>query len=309
MSKDAEKKCGRGKAGSTLAIEQALISVLTEVRPMTVRQAYYALVTKLVVENAKTQYNRVCRALADLRLRGVVPWEWVEDRTRRPRTVNMWESVSEFAEDAIRWFRLDVWREQETLVEVWLEKDALSGIFEEVLEPYGVTLCVGRGYDGWDSIHLAAERYKDWGGDVLVCYFGDHDPSGEDMQRSLRDRLEQLGASPEIRRIGILSEDIERYQLPPNPAKPTDSRYAGYVAQHGKDAVELDALPVDVLRSRIREAVESAMDMDAYHEVIEKDNDLRGGILTALVSIERDPAVESTVEDDVESIVENHEEQ
>jgi hypothetical protein len=31
-------------------------------------------------------------------------------------------------------------------VEVWLEKDALSGIFEDVLRPYGVTLNVGRGY-------------------------------------------------------------------------------------------------------------------------------------------------------------------
>jgi len=73
-------------------------------------------------------------------------------------------------------------------VEVWLEKDALSGIFKDVLDPYGVTLNVGRGYDGWSSIHDAAERYGD-GDEVTVLYYGDHDPSGENMFKSLRKRL------------------------------------------------------------------------------------------------------------------------
>ena len=40
-------------------------------------------------------------------------------------------------------------------------KDALSCIFEDALEPYGVTLKVGRGGGGWDSIRNAAERYED----------------------------------------------------------------------------------------------------------------------------------------------------
>ena len=34
----------------------------------------------------------------------------------------------------------DVWPTQPAYVEVWLEKDALSGIFEQELRPYGVTL-------------------------------------------------------------------------------------------------------------------------------------------------------------------------
>jgi hypothetical protein len=54
----------------------------------------------------------------------------------------------------------DVWPTQPAYVEVWLEKDALSGIFEQELRPYVVTLNVGRGYDGWDSIHHAADRYR-----------------------------------------------------------------------------------------------------------------------------------------------------
>ena len=58
-----------------------------------------------------------------------------------------------------------------------------------------MTLNVGRGYDGWDSIHNAADRLTD--GDAVLD-FGDFDPSGEDMVRNLRDRLSFFGSCPEI---------------------------------------------------------------------------------------------------------------
>jgi hypothetical protein len=34
----------------------------------------------------------------------------------------------------------------------------LSAIFEALLDPYGITLNVGRGFDGWASIHNAASK-------------------------------------------------------------------------------------------------------------------------------------------------------
>lgn len=40
-------------------------------------------------------------------------------------------------------------------------KYALSRTCEDALEPYGVTLKVGRGFDGWDSIPNTVERYED----------------------------------------------------------------------------------------------------------------------------------------------------
>jgi hypothetical protein len=74
------------------------------------------------------------------------------------------------------------------LLEAWLEKDALSGIFADALQPYGVTFNVGRGFDSATSVKGAADRYGDGAG-VAVLYFGDFDPSGEDMVRSFRERL------------------------------------------------------------------------------------------------------------------------
>jgi hypothetical protein len=122
----------------------------------------------------------------------------------------MWAGLGEFATTAVAAYRRDVWTGQIIRVETWLEKDALSGIFEDVLEPYGVTLNVGRGYDGWDSIHKAALRLGD--GDIIL-YFGDFDPSGEDMVRSLGGRLGELHSHPELVQMRTHSRRRESSQL------------------------------------------------------------------------------------------------
>ena len=174
---------------------------------MTVRQVYYQLVSGQVIKNSRGQYQGVSNALVSARQEGTIPWNWIEDRLRQPRTVSMWEDLADFSNAACFWYRRDVWATQPAYLEVWLEKDALSGVFEDVLKPFGVTLCVGRGYDGWDSIHKAADRYGDGDG-VTVLYFGDFDPSGEDMVRSLRERLGFLGTSPEIIKCALTLDDV-----------------------------------------------------------------------------------------------------
>lgn len=72
---------------------------------------------------------------------------------------------------------------------------------------------VGRGYDGWDSIRNAAERYQDYDR-VTVLYFGDFDPSGEDMVRSLRERLLFFGCFPALIKCALNMEDVTTYNLP-----------------------------------------------------------------------------------------------
>jgi hypothetical protein len=137
---------------------------------------------------------------------------------------------------------------------------------QDALQPYGVTLNVGRGYDGWDSIHNAAERYGS-GENTTVLYFGDFDPSGEDMVRSLRDRLAFFESRPEILKCALTDEDVDRYHLPPDFTKKTDTRRAAFIAKYGDRCVELDALPVDVLRERIVTEIESRMDLQSLEAV------------------------------------------
>ena len=263
-----------GRHVKTQLLIEAAVIVLRAMFPMTVRQVFYRLVSRQVTENTRGAYQSVSNALVAARKEGIVPWEWVEDRLRRAREVGMWGDLAAFAETAVAAYRRDVWATQPAYLEAWLEKDALSGIFEEALRPYGVTLNVGRGYDGWDSVRNAAERFGAGDG-ITVLYFGDFDPSGEDMFRCLRERLGFFGCKPEIVKCALTPDDIARYALPSNPTKTTDARRAKFVFRYGDMSVELDALPPDVLRARLIAEVEARMDLDALAAVREVEADER----------------------------------
>jgi hypothetical protein len=272
------------KHAKTLTLINTARDILQSYNPMTVRQVYYRLVAAQVINNNRSEYQAVSKALATARKDGFIPWEWIEDRLRKPRHVSMWDSMGEFARTAAQAFRLDVWQTQQHYLEVWLEKDALSGIFENVLNPYGVTLNVGRGYDGWSSIHGAARRFMT-GINKTILYYGDFDPSGEDMVRSLRDRLAFFGCEPEIIKCALTLDDIQQYNLPPDPTKSTDTRQAAFIKKYGDMAVELDALPPEVLATSIKKAVESLIDLRNLAELRRQENDLRGKLITALDSV------------------------
>jgi hypothetical protein len=131
---------------------------------------------------------------------------------------------------------------------------------------------VGRGYDSWTSIWEAGRRLPE---SATVLYFGDFDPSGEDMVRSLAERLGFFGCQPQIIKVALTLEEIERYRLPPMPAKRSDSRAAAFIAEFGDVAVELDALPPPVLRERLDEAVRERMDLGALEAVKRLEADER----------------------------------
>lgn len=255
-----------GKHPKTLRIIEEARRALADHHPMTVRQVYYRLVSRQVIENSRSAYQAVSNALVDARRVGEVPWAWIEDRLRRPRHVDMWADLADFADTAKDAYRRDVWATQPEYLEVWLEKDALSGVFESVLNDYGVTLNVGRGYDGWSSLYCAARRFSDRS-TVTILYWGDFDPSGVQMLESLEDRLAELCCRPHFVRCALTAEDVERYNLPPDRTKTTDTRRAAFVAKYGDVAVELDALPPSVLESRLREEIESRLDMEAMRVV------------------------------------------
>ena len=261
-----------GLHAKTVELIEAAQAVLAEYNPQTVRQVFYALVSSQALKNTKAEYNRTINALVKARKDGTIPWEWIEDRLRIPRRVAMWDDLGTFIDVVKQSYKRDVWAEQFCYVEAWVEKDALSGIFERVLKPYGVTLNVGRGYDGWTSIYNAAERY-DVHDEVTVLYFGDFDPSGVNIFDSLGERLAYFGCGAEVIRCALLKDDIERYDLPPDFTKASDTRSAAFIEKYGDLAVELDALPITVLRERIKAEVESRLDLDALEHVREAEGD------------------------------------
>ncbi len=277
MARQVKRK--RRTAAELEAIREVAYEELSVGHPMTLRQVHYRIVARgtTTYRNTQSDYNQLSKWLVQDRLSGAVPWEWIEDRLRVPRHVNMFEDLEEFISAVRRSYRRDVWPDQPDYLEVFVEKDALSAIFENALRPYGVTLNVGRGYSSWTSLKDAADRF-DGGGTIL--YFGDFDPSGEDMVRALEESmadpdLPNGGSHPTIIKCALTLEDIDRYQLPPDFTKASDTRAAAFIERYGDVAVELDALPVAVLRERIVREVERRMDLGALEEVREQEREDR----------------------------------
>ena len=271
------------KHAKTKEMLEYAVKVLTAHNPMTVRQVYYQLVSGQVIENNRSQYQAVSKMLVEARKDETIPWEWIEDRIRKPRQVSMWDDMADFAKSVQRAYRGNVWATQDNYVECWLEKDALSGIVQDVVRPYGITLNVGRGFDGWSSIYDASQRYDD-GENTTILYLGDFDPSGEDMVRSLKERLAELGSRPTIIKLALTNEDVIKYNLPSDIPKGTDTRSKAFIDKYGKRCVELDALPVETLRETIKTAIESIMDLSELNKVLEQDKVERQRLITTLTA-------------------------
>lgn len=248
---------------------------------MTVRQAYYQLVAADLIPNNIKSYKRIVGIIRDARMCGLLDWDWIEDRLREPRIPASWGSIQEIVAVAQKQFCLDRWASQDHYIEVWLEKDALAGIVGAETSTWKVPLQVNRGYSSVVAMREAAHRFiraSEDGKECIVGYFGDHDPSGEDMVRDIRDRLSTFGADLRVEKLAILQDDIEQYHLPPQPVKDSDARAAAFREAHGDECVELDALRPDVLRGRVNDFIEDHLDMDAWNKVREEEKRQRNSI-------------------------------
>lgn len=232
--------------------------------PLTVRQVFYQLATVGLVPLSRKGYRQAQRLLLRVRELELVPWESFADRGRERIRPSQWDDVVSFMETVNGAYRKDKWKSQPEHVEFWLEKDALSAFFAEELEPWGNPLCVVRGFSSATFVHECAVYLREIEKPKHVYYFGDHDPSGLSIEENVRERLTEFGANFTFTRIAVHLDDIETYGLRPLQAKETDSRYQRYKAKHGTRTIELDALPPDELRRRIRECVERHVDAEAW---------------------------------------------
>lgn len=127
------------------------------------------------------------------------------------------------------------------------------------------------------------EQCEDVEKEVVVLYLGDHDPSGKDMIRDIRDRLTEFGV-PNLRveSIALTTAQVKRFNPPPNPAKITDSRAAAYIAEFGAQSWELDALPPRELNRIVESAIARNVDRAAMDEVIAREDADRTRVTAAI---------------------------
>jgi hypothetical protein len=243
---------------------------------LTLRQLYYQLVVQNIFANQQKNYAKLSDLLGEARMSGLCDWNVIEDRIRVPKFPNEWENINDAMKTIIEVYRRKRWNTQNNYVEVWVEKDALSGVLLPITNEYHVHLMVNRGYSSISAMHDASIRFRIAEQDNKECYLlyvGDLDPSGEDMVRDIKDRLGELWANVDVNKIALNREQVDEFSLPPNPAKTTDPRSRGFIDEHGESSWEVDAMPPASLDSLLREKLEELLDREAYDAVIELEEE------------------------------------
>jgi hypothetical protein len=239
---------------------------------LSLRQLYYQLVSRDYIENSIKSYKRTGDLISNARLAGLLDWRMIEDRGRTTVTNSHWTSPAQIVRSAARSFRTDHWVGQSCYVEVMVEKDALSGILEPVCRELDIRFTANKGYSSSSAMYEASKRILSAARDnkeVHLFYLGDHDPSGIDMTRDIKDRLALFTNNLYIEtvRLALNYDQVEQWNPPENPAKESDSRYKVYLDKFGESSWELDAVEPATLASLVEDAVRELIDQDVWDEV------------------------------------------
>jgi hypothetical protein len=241
---------------------------------VTLRQLFYRLVADGTLPNTTTAYKRLSAVTAEARREG-----WFPKLIDRGRTIHRRATFDDVL-DAQRWlaniYRRDRTEGQDVSLYLGVEKAGLVNQLEAWFGDLGVPVVALGGYSGQTLVDDVVGDVSLSGRPAMLLYAGDHDPSGEDIER---DFIERTDCWAKVVRVALSAEQVATYRLPPQPGKATDARSAAFVARHGQLVqVELDALPPDVLRRLFTDAITEFWDTSAYERQLEIEHDDRAAL-------------------------------
>jgi len=260
-------------------------SILEEYRGqgyrLSLRQLYYQLVARDFIENSVKSYKRTGDMVSNARLAGLLDWGMIEDRGRESVVNSHWDTPKDILQSAAASFKMDRWDGQSSYCEVFVEKDALSGILLPVCSEMDVRFTANKGYSSSSAMYEASKRLARAGRNGLelhIIYLGDHDPSGIDMTRDIRERFELFtrdGYPFEVHRLALNYDQVQMWNPPENPAKDSDSRYENYFLKFGESSWELDAVEPATLADLVRDQIWELIDEDIWEAIAKKEKSYR----------------------------------
>lgn len=265
----------------------ALLNIVAEMRPMTVRQVFYQATVRGLVEKSEAGYSKVQTDLVHMRRSGMLPYDWLADNTRWQRKPRTFDSIQEALNDTARFYRKALWTDAGSYVEIWLEKDALAGVIQPITSLYDVPLMVARGYASLSFLHSAAEYIASLDVPTFIYHLGDYDPSGVNAGEKIEQTLRELAPAADIHfeRIAVTRPQIAAWSLPTRPTKTTDSRSKGF----GDISVELDAIDPHQLRILVEGIIQRHLPADQLR-VLQVAEESERQLLTSLVNLIGDAA-------------------
>jgi hypothetical protein len=250
---------------------------------LTLRALHYQLVG-LGMTNDIQHYKRVVVAMIDARWDDKIDFDQFSDLDRTMVGETNWKETIlddeiDNAQHQIKlWmqnYHKNKWENQPYYPEIFIEKKALQGVFKNICNDWSIALGACKGYPSLTFLNDAYGRFEHaYLNDKIpiILYFGDYDPSGEDIPRSIYDNLNRFGIDVEVRRIALMQEQVEEWNLPPAPTKLTDSRTAKW---EGLGQVELDAVRPEELMKLCEDAILEIFDQSKYEDLLAQERDER----------------------------------
>jgi hypothetical protein len=88
--------------------------------PMTVRQAFYQLVVRGVIEKTEVEYqNVVIRLISEMRMHGDLPWDSIVDESRRMRVTQTFDNIQDAIAHTAQTYRRSAMKQSDPYLEIW----------------------------------------------------------------------------------------------------------------------------------------------------------------------------------------------
>ena len=276
----------------------------------TLRTIFYALVSLQIIPNTQSHYQYLSKFTSNARMKGGLPIDCFANQSRsiiedfNDEYLEPKEYILMYLDhlgDISKNYPLQIpkWHNQPHYVEVWIEKDALSGTFRKILEDRQVRIVPNRGFSSLTFIHNNIERLKSYAKDgkkLHIRYFGDLDPSGENIEEIIHDSLKASNIKVDFQRVGVTEEQMRIFNLPENSDKEIisklkrDPRRDAFIKKHGRlFQIELDALQAyapEEFKQLILESVNEFFDQQIYNDNLNKysDDDLKKLLKKSILS-------------------------
>ena len=268
----------RRTRGELETLDDQIVEVLTGDHPQSVRHVFYRMTDPRLAEPVpKTEhgYELVQRQCLKLRRSGRIPYGWISDSTRRGYHVATFGGPGDFIQAFADVYRAQLWTDDLPHVEVWAESRSLAGVLQATCEALAVSLYPAGGFSSATLCYEAAceidRKHRDR---AVVLYVGDYDQSGVLIDQAVERELRAHLTTPlEFRRIAINPYQIAYYSLPARPPKATDRRRPDI-----QRVVEAEAMPANIMRRIVREAVEDFLPAGALERVKVAEESERDGL-------------------------------
>jgi len=244
---------------------------------LTLRGLHYQLVG-LGMTNDIQHYKRVVSAMIDARWDRAIAFDQFSDLDRSMvgytwyQYTDVDEKIETAKEQIGAWmieYQKNRWENQPIYPEILIEKKALQGVFEPICRRHNISLGACKGYPSLTFLHEMYKRFRVVEDkEIVILYFGDYDPSGEDIPRSIVENLARFGVDVTLKRIALMEEQVVGWNLPPAPAKTTDTRTAKW---GGLGQVELDAVKPERLQRMCTVAIDEIFDQGLYEDLLEEE--------------------------------------